>query len=72
MPGADLAVMVDDVSGMILREARGTNGFGYDPLFLIDELGRTTAELPAEQKHAISHRGKALRHLRGIMRELGI
>lgn len=57
----------DTVEGRILREERGENGFGYDPLFLIDELGKTTAELPPTEKHQISHRGKALRQLRELM-----
>jgi XTP/dITP diphosphohydrolase len=60
------------VEGRILHEERGTNGFGYDPLFLIEELGKTTAELPAEEKHRISHRGKALRRLVGLMQRAGI
>ena len=54
----------DTVEGTILRSPRGNNGFGYDPLFLITELGQTTAQLPSDQKHEISHRGKALRRLR--------
>ena len=62
----------DTVEGSILRAARGNNGFGYDPLFLIRELGRTTAELPAEEKHRISHRGKALRTMRELMRKTGL
>ena len=70
--GRILVTARDTVEGRVIREARGANGFGYDPLFLIDEMGKTTAELPAEQKHAISHRGKALRHLRGIMSALGM
>jgi XTP/dITP diphosphohydrolase len=53
-----------EVAGRILREPRGTNGFGYDPLFFIDSLGKTTAELAPEEKHRISHRGIALRRLR--------
>jgi XTP/dITP diphosphohydrolase len=57
----------DSVAGRMLREARGSNGFGYDPLFFVEELGKTTAELSPEEKHRISHRGKALRHLRGMM-----
>lgn len=61
----------DTVEGRIIHTARGANGFGYDPLFLIDELGRTTAELDSEQKHRISHRGKALRRLRGLMERMG-
>ncbi|HEV8606196.1 MAG TPA: RdgB/HAM1 family non-canonical purine NTP pyrophosphatase [Tepidisphaeraceae bacterium] len=57
----------DTVEGRILREERGENGFGYDPLFLIDTLGKTTAELEPTEKHQISHRGKALRRLRDLM-----
>jgi XTP/dITP diphosphohydrolase len=57
----------DTVEGRVIREARGSNGFGYDPLFFMNEMGRTTAELAPDEKHAISHRGKALRHLRGLM-----
>src|SRR5687768_11421784 len=57
----------DAVEGQILREPRGANGFGYDPLFLVPELGRTTAELPPDEKHKISHRGKALRRMRALM-----
>ena len=60
----------DTVEGRIIHEARGSNGFGYDPLFLIDQAGRTTAELPPAEKHAISHRGKALRRLRALMDDL--
>jgi len=46
--------------GEILRERRGTGGFGYDPLFLDPLLGRTGAELPLNEKNRVSHRGKAL------------
>ena len=49
--------------GRIAREPRGENGFGYDPAFLVTGHDRTAAELPAEQKNAISHRGQALRKL---------
>jgi XTP/dITP diphosphohydrolase len=49
--------------GVILREARGAGGFGYDPLFLVPEKGCASAELPAEEKNRHSHRGKALRDL---------
>ena len=60
----------DAVEGVILREPRGSNGFGYDPLFFFPEHGKTTAELPPETKHAISHRGKALRRMKGLMERL--
>ncbi len=53
----------DTVEGTILRHPRGENGFGYDPLFHITALDKTTAELAPAQKHAVSHRGKALRRL---------
>lgn len=49
------------VEGRIARRPRGYNGFGYDPVFYVPDLGRTAAELSAEQKNAISHRGKAVR-----------
>ena len=57
----------ETVEGRVIREARGSKGFGYDPLFLVAQLGRTAAELEAEEKHQVSHRGKALRRLRGLM-----
>jgi non-canonical purine NTP pyrophosphatase (RdgB/HAM1 family) len=60
----------DHVEGRILPEPRGTGGFGYDPLFLFDAIGKTTAELPADEKHRISHRGKALRRLASLMRRI--
>jgi len=63
LPGADLAVMVDDVQGMLLRAPRGSNGFGYDPLFFFPEFNQTTAELDMTTKSRISHRGKALRRM---------
>lgn len=49
--------------GEILRAPRGSQGFGYDPLFFVPELGRTAAELTAEEKNAISHRAKAAEQL---------
>lgn len=50
-----------ECEGEIAREIKGENGFGYDPVFYIKAMGKTTAELSAEEKNAISHRGKALR-----------
>ena len=46
--------------GIIIDEKRGDNGFGYDPLFYFEELGKTFAELSLAEKNAVSHRGKAL------------
>jgi XTP/dITP diphosphohydrolase len=50
--------------GLIGFERKGTGGFGYDPLFVVPQFGRTMAELPSETKHSISHRGEALRRLK--------
>lgn len=55
------------VSGLILDQERGTGGFGYDPLFLVDGFERTMAELTLEEKNCISHRGKALRLFRAYL-----
>ena len=55
--------------GEVIEEARGSNGFGYDPYFLLPELGRTAAELDPEAKNAVSHRGQALRGLVARLRE---
>jgi len=64
-----LAVMTDEVHGVLLRAPRGENGFGYDPLFYFPEFGKTTAELDMATKGQISHRGKALRKMLAWMRE---
>ncbi len=60
-PGAVLLEAEGSVTGQILESPRGSNGFGYDPLFLLPDLGRTMAELPDAQKNTLSHRGQALR-----------
>ncbi len=55
--------------GAIIRQRRGTSGFGYDPLFLIPEYHRTFGELSSRVKHALSHRAKALAQLRPLLRQ---
>lgn len=52
------------IEGRIGYQSEGENGFGYDPIFYVPEYGCTTAQMSAEQKNAISHRGKALRMIR--------
>jgi XTP/dITP diphosphohydrolase len=52
-----------DCTGRILEEPRGSGGFGYDPLFFSDELGKTFGEATPEEKDRVSHRGRALRAL---------
>ena len=61
MKGKTLAVFSGQVEGTIMRAARGTNGFGYDPLFQVENTEKTMAELSGEEKAAISHRGRAFR-----------
>jgi XTP/dITP diphosphohydrolase len=56
--------------GTLIRERRGTNGFGYDPIFVPDGFSETSAELPPERKDELSHRGQALRRLLPALREL--
>ena len=68
--GEVCAVAEGRCHGVITRELRGTGGFGYDPLFLIPEYHRTFGELSPRVKHALSHRAKALAHLRPALRPL--
>ena len=56
-------VVTGSVEGRLIREPRGSGGFGYDPIFLPDGFDQTTAEMTAEEKDAISHRGRAFRAL---------
>jgi XTP/dITP diphosphohydrolase len=57
--------------GEIARAPRGANGFGYDPLFYLQDLGKTAAELDPDHKNRISHRGLALQKLLELLREPG-
>ncbi|MCR5844137.1 MAG: RdgB/HAM1 family non-canonical purine NTP pyrophosphatase [Oscillospiraceae bacterium] len=62
-PDGRLLTAEDYLYGEIAHDERGSNGFGYDPLFLLPERGLRTAEISPEEKNRISHRGKALRQL---------
>ena len=57
------------MEGYIAHEMAGENGFGYDPIFYLSEFGKTSAEISPEAKNLISHRGKALRHMRAVLAE---
>ena len=56
-------------AGEIVAQARGANGFGYDPHFFLRDLGKTAAELDPQQKNLLSHRGKAIRRLLAKLKE---
>ena len=58
-----------ETEGIIIEEYRGDNGFGYDPLFYYEPMGKTYAEMTAEEKNSISHRGKAMRLLAEFLSE---
>jgi XTP/dITP diphosphohydrolase len=63
-------VVTGRVEGRLIRAPRGSGGFGYDPIFLPDGFSETTAEMTAEAKDAISHRGRAFRALTPFIRTL--
>ena len=71
LPSGGIRVAQGILEGEIAEEASGTLGFGYDPVFLIPELGKTLAQLPADQKNTISHRAKAFAKMREIVRSYG-
>lgn len=64
-PDGESTVVRGTVEGYIGEEAAGENGFGYDPIFYVEEYCCSTAQLSREQKNALSHRGNALRAIRG-------
>ncbi len=63
LPSGPETVSEGTLAGRLIREPRGTGGFGYDPIFVPDGDARTTAEMSAAEKDAISHRGRAFRGL---------
>jgi len=58
------------LEGLIAEKEIGTNGFGYDPVFFVPSLNKTVAQLTAEEKNSISHRGNAIRNLKPLLKEL--
>jgi len=63
-PDFETTTVFGTCEGVIAHEKRGTNGFGYDPVFFVPSLNRMMAELTADEKGAISHRGNAIRKLK--------
>ncbi|HTX41221.1 MAG TPA: non-canonical purine NTP pyrophosphatase [Acidobacteriaceae bacterium] len=68
--GATILTADGAVEGEILSSPSGRGGFGYDPLFWLPDLGRTMAEISLEEKHALSHRGRAFRALLPQLRQI--
>lgn len=69
LPDKEVLVTRQTMEGYIGNKPEGENGFGYDPIFYLDEYGCSSAALTREQKNAISHRGKALRAIRDLLLE---
>lgn len=69
LPDGNILVTRETIEGYIGEKPAGSNGFGYDPIFYVDEFGCSTAELTEEQKNRISHRGKALRAMKEKLRQ---
>lgn len=69
-PDGRVFTVTRTMEGIIAEESRGANGFGYDPIFYLPEKGCTSAEISAEEKNELSHRGKALRAMRQQLEEL--
>ena len=71
-PEGQSEVCYGECHGMIALEAKGKNGFGYDPIFFLPEIGKTMAELPLEMKNQISHRARASQKARQVLQQLHI
>ncbi|MFH1906006.1 MAG: RdgB/HAM1 family non-canonical purine NTP pyrophosphatase [Chloroflexota bacterium] len=72
-PGGEVRYAVGECEGEIIPDERGTDGFGYDPIFLIPALGRTMAELAMHEKNRLSHRARAIQNASQFLKEvLGI
>lgn len=71
MPNGEVLVTRETIEGYIGDKPAGNGGFGYDPIFYVDEYGCSTAELTEEQKNEVSHRGKALRAMKEKLNQYG-
>lgn len=70
-PNGEIAYKIQGIcNGSIIKETRGTNGFGYDPIFLVDGDTRTMAELSEDEKNRVSHRSAALNQVLAFLKEL--
>jgi len=71
-PAGHAELFYGECQGIIDSEANGRNGFGYDPIFFLPEMGKTMAELPFEVKNQISHRARASQQVRQVLNQLHI
>jgi len=71
-PGGRAELCYGECHGMIAFEAKGENGFGYDPIFFLPEIGKTMAELHLEMKNQISHRARASQKARQVLQQLHV
>lgn len=69
-PSGDVITAEGKTFGRILTEPQGENGFGYDPLFYSNDLGTSFAVATAEQKNAVSHRGRALAKMKNMLKDM--
>jgi XTP/dITP diphosphohydrolase len=70
IPGGEVHLATGQCEGEIIPEERGSNGFGYDPIFLIPEFGRTMAELRLDEKNRLSHRARALQNAIPLLKQV--
>jgi XTP/dITP diphosphohydrolase len=71
-PEKVLAETQGELEGVIIDDPAGENGFGYDPIFFVPSRNKTVAQLTAEEKNAISHRGNAIRKLKSLLGGLAV
>jgi XTP/dITP diphosphohydrolase len=70
LPSGEIKLATGQCEGEIVPDERGTNGFGYDPIFFIPELGHTMAELEIDEKNRLSHRARAIQNAIPILKEV--
>ena len=72
IPGDQTYIIEESCPGVIAEELKGEGGFGYDPLFIYEPAGLTFAEMSAEEKNKVSHRGRALKRARDLLGKIDI
>ena len=70
LPDGKVVTAEGEIRGIVNDKEEGTNGFGYDPILFVPEIGKTTAQISMDEKNAISHRGKALREMKEKLKNI--